>query len=659
MYGPGLAISDFNLGILYLLAVSSLATYGILLAGFLLLKNSPSFMWIKELSPIEFQERLFKGQLEAKHILFKCKDHISLFVKYERSTTNRWVHNRTKILTRAIGILDYFIVRLQFLITIIVWNNMAWLNLIFFMYAPITPVLFEYSYINNNKIKPYNFNVESKRFYTKTTPLYDSKFNFKQGINIELNEDLRILHSLYIKDLFKDRAVPVIPFDSNLILATCNLGDIEERSAFLKEWGSKGGIYIIEYKYNPLIYYIGRTTLIKRRMNNHIKAESNSKFHVFLNLIGLDHFKFSILEICSPDIGEQGKRENYYLQKFLPILNTTFSSSYVESAIYTSLTNKLISLKSMYDNPKDTNTQVSNKPITIFVYSFDEDKGINSIYDKYDSMVEASKIEKIAYNTLLLFRDTNVPFRGKLYYTKTIIDFNSTLDQIKNNLNDVKIYSNIAIKVWAYDAKTLTLLKGSPFQSKSQAANHIGISRDVVNYFIDTKKPEGVKGTYLFSKPLEGIEIKNLKELSESITLGNKVKVWAYDAKTLDLINNEPFFSISVAADYFNVNYRTISRNLDTKIFTKQNNMLVYLFKKEINLDLKTELKLTQNFYSVRTEVWVYKLDEKAKLYLLPNQPFKAKKEAARELHIHNNKINEYLDTGKEYKGYFIYSSPV
>lgn len=32
-YGPGLAISDFNLGIFYMLAVSSLATYGILLAG--------------------------------------------------------------------------------------------------------------------------------------------------------------------------------------------------------------------------------------------------------------------------------------------------------------------------------------------------------------------------------------------------------------------------------------------------------------------------------------------------------------------------------------------------------------------------------------------------------------------------------------------------
>jgi len=32
-YAPGLALNDFNLGILYMLAVSSLATYGILLAG--------------------------------------------------------------------------------------------------------------------------------------------------------------------------------------------------------------------------------------------------------------------------------------------------------------------------------------------------------------------------------------------------------------------------------------------------------------------------------------------------------------------------------------------------------------------------------------------------------------------------------------------------
>jgi NADH-ubiquinone oxidoreductase chain 1 len=32
-YGPGLAVSDYHLGILYMLAVSSLSAYGILLAG--------------------------------------------------------------------------------------------------------------------------------------------------------------------------------------------------------------------------------------------------------------------------------------------------------------------------------------------------------------------------------------------------------------------------------------------------------------------------------------------------------------------------------------------------------------------------------------------------------------------------------------------------
>ena len=34
LYGPGQILSEFNLGILYMLAVSSLSTYGILLAGF-------------------------------------------------------------------------------------------------------------------------------------------------------------------------------------------------------------------------------------------------------------------------------------------------------------------------------------------------------------------------------------------------------------------------------------------------------------------------------------------------------------------------------------------------------------------------------------------------------------------------------------------------
>lgn len=509
-------------------------------------------------------------------------------------------------------------------------------------------------------------NKSFKRFYSTNSvyPLKNVEFKFDPYLlepssdeNIDnshkdLNvEDLKALHSLFTKDLFKDRIAPVVPFDSNLILVSCNLSDDNERSKFLKEWGSKGGIYILEYIHNPLIYYIGRTTLFKRRINNHIKAETRSKFHIFLKLVGLEYFKFSIIEICSP--GEQGIRENYYLQKFLPILNTTFSSSFSESAIYTGLTEKITSLKST------TLTQKSNQPISIYIYTLCKDKGINPTYVKYNSISETSKMERIAYGTVLLFRDTNVPFRGKLYFTKAIVDFNSTLDKVNNILKDVKLISNIAQKVWVYDAKTLDLITGSPFQSKLQASNTMGISRRNINYSIDTKKPEGVKGTYLFSKPLKESEIKSLRELSEDIRIGNKVKVWAYDALNMDLINNEPFSSIFDAAKYFNVNYRTVNRHLDTKLITKQNKMSVYFFKKEISLNLKIELmKHVDKFHYVRSEIWAYKFDELGKLKLLPSQPFKTKREAVRKLHMHNTVINKYIDTGVEYKGLLLYSTP-
>jgi len=104
---------------------------------------------------------------------------------------------------------------------------------------------------------------------------------------------------------------------------------------------------------------------------------------------------------------------------------------------------------------------------------------------------------------------------------------------------------------------------------------------------LDKDKAEGVKGNYLYSRPLNDEEIKNLLENSENLELGNKRKVYAYDANTLDLINNSPFSSISDAADYFKVNYRTISRHLDTKLATMQNKMLVYFFLKRDRFRVK------------------------------------------------------------------------
>jgi len=73
-----------------------------------------------------------------------------------------------------------------------------------------------------------------------------------------------------------------------------------------------------------------------------------------------------------------------------------------------------------------------------------------------------------------------------------------------------------------------------------------------------------------------------------TLQLGNKKKVWAYNSQTLDLINNFP--SLKLAAEYFNVEYRTIKRHLDTKTVTSEK---VYFFSKK--LDYFTIKKLKNN----------------------------------------------------------------
>ena len=202
-----------------------------------------------------------------------------------------------------------------------------------------------------------------------------------------IGDDLKDLHSVYVKVLFTDRNAPVKPFDLTLIATSYHCLDKDKKSEFLKEWGSKSCIYLIQYKYNPLIYYIGRTHLPSygRWFHNHLKADTGTKLHVLLSLVGLEHFNYSIVEICTPE--EQGARENYYLQKYLPLLNTTFSSTFSESAIFGNLTSKLATLKLKSD------PHTNGKAIPVYVYDIN-DKCIDINYVKYDSITKASHLEK-------------------------------------------------------------------------------------------------------------------------------------------------------------------------------------------------------------------------------------------------------------------------
>ena len=493
MYGPGLSISDMNLGIFYMLAVSSLATYGILLAGFFkkFFHNENYGFWPKWISRKAFNKSTWsEGCFISKSVLTNNFSFLSgyllaylLTLKHQRSTT-KFVYYITFInILVGLGVFILFILFLN----IIIRHDVAWFNLNFYMLHILIDESF-FLYVNQIKpivminrvsvVRPIRLSsgklsihsiiigrcckaAKSLFFHNcslcsngafKYSYSTKAKSTFAENSKREFNylpDEIKALHTLYIKDLYKDRIAPVIPFDTDLILDSCNnFSNVKERTEFLKKWGSKGGIYLIQYKHNPLIYYIGRTTLFKRRFNNHIQADSNSKFHLFFKLVGLEYLKFSIIEVCSPN--EQGMRENFYLQKFLPLLNSTFSSSFSESDIYTSLTDKLKSLKS-----ETLSLEInSNQPIPVFVYCMD-DTSINKKFVKYNSMAEVIKKEEISYNTLLLFRDTNVPFRNKLYLTRPIIDFENTFDKTQEILREVKLYENTPKTVWAYDAKTL------------------------------------------------------------------------------------------------------------------------------------------------------------------------------------------------------------
>jgi NADH-ubiquinone oxidoreductase chain 1 len=120
-YGPGLMILDYNLGILYLLAMSSLATYGILLAGLMI---SPLVTWVIRSTSGEFQEKLVKSQLEAKYsfifltYLVSTRYGIAKFIYklgyrwyYKCSTTSEWDSRKiNKFITSAWSLIKIIII---------------------------------------------------------------------------------------------------------------------------------------------------------------------------------------------------------------------------------------------------------------------------------------------------------------------------------------------------------------------------------------------------------------------------------------------------------------------------------------------------------------------------------------------------------------------
>lgn len=182
-YGAGLSLSDMELGILFMLAVSSLATYGILLAGF---SNRQGFHF--------FRSIIYILNLAIRNI----PNQFTLFVFPSPSAHMKNAKGQGYLSNKL---------KPRFIVTKTGLNY------------------------NTYPLQHFNISYSSKilKVLYKAARCFIHTNGDKNNSNINKEQ--------CIQDLFKDRIAPVIPFDRNLIKGSClNYTDKICKAKFLKKW---------------------------------------------------------------------------------------------------------------------------------------------------------------------------------------------------------------------------------------------------------------------------------------------------------------------------------------------------------------------------------------------------------------------------------------
>lgn len=454
------------------------------------------------------------------------------------------------------------------------------------------------------------------------------------------------------EDLYINRKAPVIPFKGMAVDKCLDITSPKIVNAFFKNLKGKSGIYMFCLKQNPNIFYIGRAKDFQKRFKSHLNTSLNDRFHVFAKRIGWNGFNYSIIEICEMEM--QKERENFYLQKYLPLLNTIFKSNL----------NTVQSYKSLYEilkiKQKEEIFSSKYQGIKLYTYPYVDDK-IKVEYLKYNSIRSLSSFLNVGRDTIRLYLNTYVPYNNNLILTTKIglTDFVEVEKLVSDAVVGLTL-NNKATKVYLYSAeKDGTMSLKTSFKSKSAAAIYLNKGHGVINYHIDKWVKGGIDGNYVFTFILNKELLKKLKTLSAKPRTNNR-KVWVYDSSTLELTTDSPFSTIQKAASYFGVDYRTIARYLDKEISTIKGGSYVVMFSREIT---KNEIALfnakpIKKAINITKPLWVYK---NLNGYLVKSgsasPSYKSILEASKILKITSKTINKYLDTTEAYQNLYFYSS--
>jgi DNA-binding Lrp family transcriptional regulator len=447
--------------------------------------------------------------------------------------------------------------------------------------------------------------------------------------------------------LYKNRKAPVKPLNEKVVSVCKDLLSSTTVSTFFKDLKGKGGIYLFTLKNNPNIFYIGRAKDFQKRFKSHLNIKLSDRFHTFANSIGWDKFEFSVVEICNIDV--QQERENYFLQNYLPLLNTIFKSNLNDTQTYDSLYEilKLRQLQSNFEN--------KYQGINIYLYEYVNGQ-LSTICNTFSSINQLSNHLGVARETLSVYLNTYVPYRNSLFLTNEIESFELVEKLISDATQGLELDRNIAKKVWMYFIEADGTIVKTSYESKGAVAKFLNVQYRTITNHLDKWIKGGIKGNYTFSYELESLELEKLMEVS-SLRRFNNCRVWVYNASTLELLLDS-FTSMQKAADFFNVDYRSILNNLDTGLATIKDGKLVLLFSHELTKSEKESLlNNVQKAMNETVSVWVYKKVNDKLILLNNNKPtYSSKLEASKELKMSTKTISKYLDTHKEYKGLFFYS---
>ncbi len=432
------------------------------------------------------------------------------------------------------------------------------------------------------------------------------KFNISFKRSYHSSNDGKI-----ISELYRNRKAPIKPFEEKVVSVCKDLLSLTSLGTFFKDLIGKGGIYMFTYKSNPNIYYIGRAKDFQNRFKAHLNINLKDRFHVFANSVGWDKFELSIIEICSLDMHRE--RENYYLQKYLPLLNTIFKSNLSNAQTYDSLYEilKVRKLESDFNN--------KYKGISIYLYRYVNGQ-LSANHNTFNSINELSKHLGISRETISIFLNTYVPFRNNIFLTD-VIEYTDIAEKLVSDATQgLELDRTIAKKVWMYFIEVDNTVIKTTYESIGAVAKALNVQHTIISNHLDKWIIGGIQGNYLFSAELNTLELEKLMAISR-LRKHNNLKVWAYDALRLELLSY-PFSSMQKAADYFNVDYRSLLKHLDTKIASRKGGKLVLLFSNELTkLEKESLLNNVKKATNETTPIWVYKIADGELILIDSNKP--------------------------------------